>query len=80
MVGFVDDATGQTNTFYNNGSTPEEILKLMQYNTQLWFDLLWLLGGLLELNKCSYHFINYAFLIDSTPVMVSKRAGPPLKV
>eukprot|EP00957_Ditylum_brightwellii_P204264 15338418-Ditylum_brightwellii.AAC.1 len=60
MVGFVDDATEQTNTFYNNRSTPEEILKLMQYDAQLWSGLLW--------------------LSDGAPVMVSKRAGPPLKV
>ena len=52
----------------------------MQEDTQVWFDLLWLTEGLLELDKCSYHFIWYEFLQDGTPVMQSTRPGPPLIV
>eukprot|EP00957_Ditylum_brightwellii_P055737 4223304-Ditylum_brightwellii.AAC.1 len=52
----------------------------MQEDAQVWSDLLWLTGGLLELDKCSYHSIWYEFLQDGTPVMQSTRPGPPLIV
>lgn len=80
LVGFVDDVTGQTNDFYNEDVTPEELIHLMQEDAQVWKNLLWLTGGLLELDKCSYHFIWYQFLQDGTPVMQSTRPGPPLIV
>jgi len=80
LVGFVDDVTGQTNDFYNEDVTPEELIHLMQEDAQVWKNLLWLTGGLLELDKCSYHFIWYQFLQDRTPVMQSTRPGPPLIV
>eukprot|EP00957_Ditylum_brightwellii_P011172 846102-Ditylum_brightwellii.AAC.1 len=80
MVGFVDDSTGQTNKFFNNQATPEELMNLSQQDVQLWSDLLWILGGLLKLDKCSYHFIYYNFLNDGTPVMVSHHPGPALEL
>eukprot|EP00957_Ditylum_brightwellii_P127999 9761418-Ditylum_brightwellii.AAC.2 len=80
MVGFVDDSTGQTNNLFDNQATPEELIKLSQQDAQLWSDLLWLSGGLLELDKCSYHLIYYTFLNDGTPVMVSHCPGPALEV
>eukprot|EP00957_Ditylum_brightwellii_P201968 15327992-Ditylum_brightwellii.AAC.1 len=52
----------------------------MQHNAQLWSDLLWLSGSLLELDKCSYHFIYYCFLADGTPIMRSQCTGPSLDV
>eukprot|EP00957_Ditylum_brightwellii_P062233 4722663-Ditylum_brightwellii.AAC.1 len=63
------DVTGQTNDFYNENATPEELICLMQEDDQLWSDLLWLTGGLLELDNCLYHFIWYVFLNDGMPVM-----------
>eukprot|EP00957_Ditylum_brightwellii_P187517 14280506-Ditylum_brightwellii.AAC.1 len=72
MVGFVDNVMGQTNKFYSNNTTPEELINLMQYDTQLWSDLLWISGSILELDECSYHFIYYCFLADGTPIMISK--------
>eukprot|EP00957_Ditylum_brightwellii_P110294 8412409-Ditylum_brightwellii.AAC.1 len=69
LVGFVDDVTGQTNNFYNEDVTPEELIHLMQEDAQIWSNLLWLTGDLLELDKCSYHFIWYQFLQEGTPVM-----------
>eukprot|EP00957_Ditylum_brightwellii_P147215 11209285-Ditylum_brightwellii.AAC.1 len=80
MVGFVDDFTGQTNTFFDNEATPEELIKLSQQDAQLWSNLLWLSGSLLELDKYSYHFINYTFLNNGMPVMVSQHPGPALEV
>eukprot|EP00957_Ditylum_brightwellii_P063369 4810208-Ditylum_brightwellii.AAC.1 len=55
MVGFVDDATGQTIIFESNDMTPDMLIAQMQHNAQLCSNLLWILGGLLELDKCSYH-------------------------
>eukprot|EP00957_Ditylum_brightwellii_P006625 502949-Ditylum_brightwellii.AAC.1 len=52
----------------------------MQEDVQLWSDLIWLTGGLLELDKCLYHFIWYAFLHNGTPVMQAVRPGPALVV
>eukprot|EP00957_Ditylum_brightwellii_P116589 8893347-Ditylum_brightwellii.AAC.1 len=52
----------------------------MQEDAQLWSDLLWLTGGLLELDKYLYHFIWYEFLHDRTPVMQSTRPGPVLVI
>eukprot|EP00957_Ditylum_brightwellii_P003269 248549-Ditylum_brightwellii.AAC.1 len=51
MVGFVDDAMGQTNDFHNNHAVPEQFIELMQRDVQLWSDLLWVLGGHLDLDK-----------------------------
>eukprot|EP00957_Ditylum_brightwellii_P187092 14248946-Ditylum_brightwellii.AAC.1 len=67
LVGFIDDVTGQTKDFYNE-----------KEDAQIWSDLLWLTGGLLELDECSNHFIWYKFLQDGTPIMKSTRPGPPL--
>eukprot|EP00957_Ditylum_brightwellii_P161557 12300605-Ditylum_brightwellii.AAC.1 len=80
MVGFVYDAMGKTNKFYNNNATQEELIQLMQHDAQLWSDLLWVSGGILELDKCSCHFIYYCFLADGTPIMMSKRPDPQLQV
>eukprot|EP00957_Ditylum_brightwellii_P174606 13294216-Ditylum_brightwellii.AAC.1 len=67
MVGFVDDTTGQANKFEDNNVTPEQLIDQIQRDAQLWSELLWLSGGLLELEKCSYHCIYYLFLEDGTP-------------
>jgi hypothetical protein len=53
-VGFVDDSTGFK---LNSQPTPEFLQKIMKRDTQLWSDLLWLFGGLLEIKKCSFHQI-----------------------
>eukprot|EP00957_Ditylum_brightwellii_P140624 10713041-Ditylum_brightwellii.AAC.1 len=39
LVRFVDDVTGQTNNFYNDNATPEELICLMQEDVQLWSNL-----------------------------------------
>jgi hypothetical protein len=59
MVGFVNDSTGQVNNFTANSQPGPAVLnKFMQYDAQLWSDLLWISGGLLELPKCSYHHLH----------------------
>jgi hypothetical protein len=79
MVGFVDDSTGQVNDFTANPQpSPEVLNKFMQYDTQLWSDLLWLSGGLLELPKCSYHHLHFTFEADGRPNIMGGQAGPSL--
>eukprot|EP00957_Ditylum_brightwellii_P061416 4661844-Ditylum_brightwellii.AAC.1 len=51
MVGFVDNTTGQTNNFEKNNVTPEELIKKMTKDVQIWSNLLWISGGLLDLDK-----------------------------
>jgi hypothetical protein len=70
MIGFVDDSTGQVNDFLaNEQPTPAALARLMKIDAQLWSDLLWISGGLLELPKCSYHQIHFDFLPSGRPYM-----------
>jgi hypothetical protein len=81
MIGFVDDSTGQVNEFTSNSQpTPEFLRTIMQADAQLWSDLLWLSGGLLELSKCSFHQIHFDFHDDGSPHMRAGTYGTPLLV
>jgi hypothetical protein len=81
MVGFVNDSTGQVNEFeLDSQPTPEFFQKIMQQDAQLWSDLLWLSGGLLELNKCSFHQLHFDFDSDGRPMMRAGTYGDPLQV
>jgi hypothetical protein len=63
MIGFVDDSNGQTNQFLadETETTADEVLVQMQSNSQTWSALLGASGGTLELSKCSYHVLKWAF-------------------
>ena len=79
MVGFVDDRTGQTNSFINNDqSRPKLLCNIMQLDAQLWNDLLWLSGGKLELSKCFYHHIHLKFADDGSATMKAGHFGQPV--
>jgi hypothetical protein len=81
MVGFVDDSTGTINSFRSHTTpTPESLLKKMQHDAQLWHDLLWCSGGMLELPKCSYHFLYFDFEKDGTPIPRGNQVGPSLTI
>jgi hypothetical protein len=81
MIGFVDDSTGQVNEFeLNTQLTPEFLRQIMQKDAQLWSDLLWLSGGLLELSKCSFHQINFDFDDNGSALMRANTYGEPLLV
>jgi hypothetical protein len=42
MIGFMDDSTGQVNSFLvTEQPSPEFLQSIMQHNAQLWSDLLW---------------------------------------
>jgi hypothetical protein len=81
MIGFVDDSTGQVNSFCTPAQpTPEDLRDIMKHDAQLWSDLLWVSGGLLELGKCSFHQIHFDFEPDGTPTMRGGIYGEPLQV
>jgi hypothetical protein len=81
MIGFVDDSTGQVNSFRDTHQpTPEFLREIMKLDAQLWSDLLWLSGGLLELGKCSFHQVHFDFAPDGTPLMRAGTFGDPLQV
>jgi hypothetical protein len=69
MTGFVDDSTGQVNSFVdNNQPDPEFLRAIMQIDAQLWSDLLWLSGGLLELGK---------YALSTKSILTLQPMGPP---
>jgi hypothetical protein len=82
MIGFVDDSTGQDNQFeLNTQPTPAFLCQIMQKDAQLWIGLLWISGGLLEFEKCSYHQIHhFDFEADGSPVMRGGTYGTPFLV
>jgi hypothetical protein len=59
---------------------PELLRATMQLDAQLWNDLLWLSGGLLELSKRSFHHIHFDFMPDGTSMMRAGKIGTPLQV
>jgi exonuclease III len=79
MVGFVDDSTGQVNDFLSDATPPlDSLIKMMAADAQLWNDLLHVSGGLLEVSKCSYHILYFAFRPSGIPFMKGSSDGPPL--
>jgi hypothetical protein len=71
MMGFVNDTTGQVNSFLQDTQpNPEFLCAIMQIDAQLWSDLLWIFGGLLELDKCSFHQIHFDFAPDGKAMIV----------
>jgi hypothetical protein len=76
MIGFVDDSTGQANAFLlDNQPSAETLVERMRLDAQLWSDLLWASGGALELPKCTYHVIDYAFTTDGAPILRGGQVG-----
>jgi hypothetical protein len=80
MAGFVDDSTSSVNDFHNNHATVDSLLSCLQVDAQLWNDLFWCSGGMLELPKCSYHFLFFDFDASGKPLPRPGTVGPPLEV
>jgi hypothetical protein len=81
IVGFVDDSNCQTNDFLADSQpSPAALAKLAEDDAKLWSSLLWLSGGYLELQKCSYHFIHFQFATDGTPSMQGGHVGPAIEI
>ena len=84
MIGFVDDANGQVNSFFD----PESPVMLQQTlnkkaasNAATWSKYLNASGGALELSKCSYHVLHWRFAMNGAPVLSNvKSMVPPIHV
>ena len=76
-VGFVDDTQSYVNKFEDDvPPTPEEMIRLLTHDSQLWSDLLWASGGALELPKCLYHHWQYYFHPSGAPILHACQTGP----
>jgi hypothetical protein len=73
MIGFVDDTNGQANQFLQSETkhTLQKVYNAAQTNATLWAQMLGVSGGSLELQKCSYHVINWKFSIQGAPVLAA---------
>jgi hypothetical protein len=82
IVGFVDDSNCQTNHFLSNDQQScDDLIAAASSDAQLWADLLWLSGGYLELQKCSYHLIHFDFATTGRPFMTdTKTLGPSITI
>jgi hypothetical protein len=81
ISGFVDDSNCQTNDF-DVPSQPDvaELAVLAMIDAQIWSDELFISGGLLELLKCSYHYISFQFRPSGKPYMVKGDVGPAIEI
>ena len=52
----------------------------MQADAQTWNDLLWSTGGKLELNKCSFHALRFAFLPNGAPQIITDPPDEPITI
>ena len=67
MIRFVDNSTCIVGSEKND--MIETLKEKMREDAQLWHDLLWVLGGKLELPKCGYHLVHYDFQPSGIPKM-----------
>ena len=75
MDGFVDDTTAWANRFLaslNGQTTIDDIAHDLQITAQWWEELLTATGGKLELKKCFYYIISWAFDDDGNPHIVTE--------
>ena len=80
-VGFIDDTCRYVNQFsLDVPPTPSQLLDFLSTDTQLWSDLLWTLGGSLEILKCTDHLSYYKFATDGKPHPQCGQVGPPVRV
>lgn len=81
MVGFVDDSTGTSNDFSpQTEAATITILRQMQYDAQIWNDLLWCSGGKLELSKCSFHTLIFESYPDGSARPIMSRYPHPINL
>ena len=74
MIGYVDDCNGQTNAFHLDGSqsTVDKLVHQTQHNAQVWSDILYSSGGVLEVSKCSCHILQWKFTPQGAPYLVAE--------
>ena len=77
MAGYVDDNSVQVNCHPRNRAS---LIFHATEDAQLWSDILWSSGGVLEHDKCSYHYLRTDFDSNGAPVFRSGAHGPPIVI
>ena len=77
MAGYIDDNCAQVNS---HPSKRTSIIQRATHDAQLWNDILWASGGILEHEKCSYHFMVSDFDRNGAPVLRSGTHGDPIQI
>ena len=75
MVGFVDDNSVQVTC---HPSQRASIITNATEDAQLWSNILWASGGILEHSKCSYHYLRTDFDPNRAPVLRGGEHGDPI--
>jgi len=78
ILGFVDDAKNRTNNFHTdaNNTTIDQLITQATADGQLWHDILRSSNQALELPKCKYQAIHFAFDNDGLPHMADPAEAP----
>jgi hypothetical protein len=74
MSGFVDDNSSQSNCHPRQRGS---LIARATHNAQLWSDILYSSGGVLEHNKCSYHYMCTDFDTHGAPILRAGIHGDP---
>ena len=77
MAGYVDDNSVQVNCHPSHRSL---LIGRAKHDAQLWSDILWSSGGVLEHDKCSYHYLRTDFDPQGAPVFRSGAHGDPITI
>ena len=77
MAGYVDDNSVQVNCHPNLRSS---LIFKATHDAQLWSDILWSSGGVLEHDKCSYHYLRTDFDPNGAPVFRAGTHGDPIQI
>ena len=75
MAGFVDDNSVQVTCHPAHRAS---IIRKATEDAQLWSDILWASGGVLEHAKCSYHYLRTDFDMNGAPILRSGTHGDPI--
>ena len=77
MTGYIDDNSIQVNSHPTQRAS---LIDRAQADAQLWNDILWASGGVLEHDKCSYHFLLTDFDRNGAPVLRAGIHGDPIYI
>jgi hypothetical protein len=77
MAGYVDDNSVQVNC---HPSQRHSLISKATHDAQLWSDILWSSGGILEHAKCSYHYLITDFDRQGAPILRPGCHSEPIKI
>ena len=75
MAGYVDDNSVQVTS---HPAQRDSLIFRATADAQLWSDILWASGGVLEHDKCSYHYLRTDFDRNGAPILRAGKHGDPI--